>query len=647
MQLRYNLSHMKNQSLMRIPALLSLAAMFLVAPRTAFADVKILLDDFESGVSKWTFNDNTKTANTPATLIDILPTAGTSLAANSRGAGLFTFKAAQKSWASASLRIDGAAWAKVGARQLSFYLNGGGNKTGVELILRRTQKNGQDEVFRLPWPVRLDIGKWRQVVIPLDNFKSDLDKKTPVTSRLNGVYLLQFAMRGDWDARFFTVDQLQIEGSGEPIVEKAPVAPPKPDATPPADAALKTGVTGINIDFLRTAGRLRPAANVTVGAGTNARGNATYPLQESTPFRSALRELKPRFIRLDAGELASLTDSGRPSFEFSRLKAAVASARAIGTQPLIVISNPPAWALEAGGYASFATQTARALSNQARYYELAVGDSDLNDAQVVAYYNAARNALKKISSNYRVGGVACSTGKTGTIRALLRSASGLDFLTVQDYGTWVGKPDDATLLKTAREASRLRAVAKQLDGSRWKNAPLYTIGNLSAVRTSSSGVPEDERTVQMISGAWWANYMAGASYVADQVFHNASSTPEWGLLDDAGRAYPAYYAMWLWNSFVPAGSTRVNVEASNTDISAIALNTPTAHNLLLVNNTGEDRTAQIGIRGFAVLRQARIRIYDDAAALPRSLDLPKSPYQTIVLKPYATAIVQFIEPPKN
>lgn len=640
---------MKNSVLTRIPVLLSLALLSLAAPRAASADVKILLDDFENGVSKWTFNDNTKTATSPASLIEVLPTAGSNLLPASRGGGLFTFKAAQKSWASASLRIDGASWAKIGARQLSFYLNGGGNKTGVELILRRTYKNGQDEVFRLPWPVRLDIGKWRQVVIPLDNFKSDLDKKTPVTQRLNGVYLLQFAMRGNWDARFFTIDQLQIEGSGEPIVDKAPAAPPKPNpvAAPAADAAVKAGVVSINADFLRAAGRLRPTANVTVGARVNERGDRAYPLQDNRPFRSALRELKPRFVRLDAGTLASLTDSGAPTFEFSRLKAAVAAARAINVQPLIVISTPPAWALDSRGYASFAAQAARALNKQARYYELAVGDSDLSDAQVVSYYNAARSAIKKIGSSYRVGGVTCSAGRTGTLRAILRGAAGLDFLIVQDYGTWVGKPDEATLLKTAGEAARLRAVAKMLDGSRWKNAPLYTVGNLSAVRTSSTDIPEDERTVQMISGAWWANYMAGASHVADQVFHNESSTPEWGLLDDAGRAYPAYYAMWLWNSFVPTGATRVRVETSSADISAVALNTATAHNLLLVNNTSEDRTAQIGIRGFPVLRQARIRIYDDPSALPRSLELPKSPYQTILLRPYATAIVQFIEPPKN
>src|SRR5690606_2006887 len=201
------------------------------ASLAAVADETIVLDDFESGVSKWTTNDKTKSATTAPTLIDILPTSGTPLRPGSRGGGLFTFKAAQGSWASASLRIDGASWAKIGARQLSFFLNAGGNKVGVELIIRRIHKPGADEVFRLPWPVRLDVNKWRKVAIPLSDFKSDLDK-APLPQGLTGVYLLQFAMTGNWDARFFTIDQLQVEGTGVPLGGSTPAPKPTPAANP-------------------------------------------------------------------------------------------------------------------------------------------------------------------------------------------------------------------------------------------------------------------------------------------------------------------------------------------------------------------------------------------------------------------------------
>lgn len=605
---------------------------------------KIVLDDFENGVSKWTTNDNTKTESTSATLLALLPSAGANQLQDSRGGGLFTFKAAQNSWASASLRVDGAAWAKIGARHLTFYLNAGGNKTGFEVLIRRIHKPGQDEVFRLPEPVRLDVTRWRKVAIPLEDFKSDRDK-APLTSRLEGVYLLQFAMRGSWDARFFTVDQLQVEGTGRPV--SAPASPPSaPTSTSTSDAGAP--VTSINVDYLRATKRLRSAANISVGTNLSARS----PLQESAAFRSALHELKPRFVRLNAGELSELTNSSRPAFELRRLQAAVTAARSVGMQPIIVVSLPGDWGLDARGYAAFATQVAEAVNAKdvgpAQTFELATAEGTLSDKEVVAYYNAARAALKKLNSKYRVGGVTCSAGRTGTLQAILRDAQGLDFLSVQDFGTWVGEPEDESLLRTALEAARLHAVAAMLEKSRWKNAELYAVSNLSAVRAQGQSTPADERTAKMIAGAWWASYLSNASLVADQIFHNNASVPEWGLLDKGVRAYPTYYAMWLWNTFVPSGSVRVHTEVSGSKgIAALGLNTATAHNLLLINTTAEKRTAQIGIRGFPVLRQARIRIYDNPRSLPRALELPKSPYQTIELQPYATAMVQFIEPPKN
>jgi hypothetical protein len=40
-------------------------------------------------------------------------------------------------------------------------------------------------------------------------------------------------------------------------------------------------------------------------------------------------------------------------------------------------------------------------------------------------------------------------------------------------------------------------------------------------------------------------------------------------------------------------------------------------------------------------------MYDNPQKQPYLLELPNSPYQTIQLAPYAVAVVQFIEPPKQ
>src|SRR5690606_6774182 len=93
-------------------------------------------------------------------------------ASSSKKSGLFTFKSASQAWASANIRISGKAWEQSGAKRLTFYLNAGGNQQGFEIQLRRLVSGQNDEVFKLPKPVRLDQRNWRKVVIPLSDFKS-------------------------------------------------------------------------------------------------------------------------------------------------------------------------------------------------------------------------------------------------------------------------------------------------------------------------------------------------------------------------------------------------------------------------------------------------------------------------------------------
>jgi hypothetical protein len=80
---------------------------------------------------------------------------------------------------------------------------------------------------------------------------------------------------------------------------------------------------------------------------------------------------------------------------------------------------------------------------------------------------------------------------------------------------------------------------------------------------------------------------------------------------------------------------------------AFAANTPTAHNLMVANTTDNETAVRIAIRGFPVLRAARMRIFEEPQRGVRFEELPKSPFQTLVLKPHAVAVIQFIEPPKK
>ncbi len=649
--------------------LTTLFALSGISGMAAGAQSTLMMDDFENGVGKWTRNDKTKTDNPSASvvLVDVLATTATRPTEpggkKSEGAGLFTFKTAKASWASASLRISGAAWARVGARSLKFYINAGGDVPGVELMLRGSyrQPDGstRDEVFQLPndpqtkrpKPVRLDIKSWRDVSIPLQDFRDS--KGRTALSRLNGLYLLQFVQRGTWDSRFFTIDDMRIVGTGK-LIEQPTAAPVATATTKPASAAtsdVPAGAIPVNIDFLRLQGRVRSSANVSIGAAWPAAdGTVQFPLDDSAAFRGALQTLAPRFIRVDAGTLVELLDSSRLTFDFSRLQTAVSRIRSIKAEPLIALPNPGTWGLDSRGYGVFVGQAARALNTRnakpVRYFELNTAGS----TSATALYNSGYATLKKLSKNYRVGGIGATSGDVNSLNVLLRTATGLDFLSVKYFGAYSGTPEADSLMKTARDFPSLRTIAGALDRSKFRNAAIYvTQANLNAARAPEDVVPTDSRLVQIPSAAWWAAFLSNGSRLSDQIFFNDATNPEWGLLNERASAYPAYYALWMWNTFFPPGSQRVQATTTSTDIDVFACNTPTAHNVLMTNMTPQNVTTHLTIRGFPVLRAARMRSIQDPLD-PRTgvrfQDLPKSPFQTITLAPYSIAVLQFIEPPK-
>jgi hypothetical protein len=467
------------------------------------------------------------------------------------------------------------------------------------------------------------------------------------------VYLLQFVQRGNWDSRFFTIDDIVLEGTGAPAARPTPAATPAataaPVATPAAD--VPEDAIPVNIDFLRLQGRIRPSANLSIGAAfPTATGSVPFPLEENADFRVYLQTLNPRFIRLDVGSLVDLVDSSRPAFDFTRLQAAVRRVRSLKAEPLIAITAPAVWGLDARGFSVLATQAARVANSggvQSRYFE--VNTTGGSAATALALYRAAYIALKAQSKTYRVGGIGTTGGDTGTLQALLRSAPGIDFLALKYFGAYNGQPEADNLFATARDLAPLRSAAALLDRSKFRNAPIFiTQANLNAA--NADGVPTDTRLTQINAAAWWATFLGEGSRLSDQIFFNDATNPQWGLLNENASAYPAYYALWMWNTFFPYGSQRVQATSENRDVAVFACNTPTAHNVLLTNTTGQELTARLTIRGFPVLRAARMRSLQDPLDPKtgvRFQDLPKSPFQTIKMAPYSVAVLQFIEPPKG
>ncbi|MEO6908568.1 MAG: carbohydrate binding domain-containing protein [Abditibacteriaceae bacterium] len=605
----------------------------------------IVIDDFENGTANWSLNDSFKNSKPDVqpqlvNLMDVPP--GAPMVDSSTMAGLFTFKSANGAWASANIRVSGKAWAEIGAQRLTFYLNAGGNNVGFNIQLRRVVSGQDDEVFKLPKAVRLDQHSWRKVVIPLTDFKSS---SGALIDRLNGVYLFQIVMTGTWDTRFFSLDQLQVEGTGKAAPQPV-VAPPKaPTQSPAANASLDKNTSAVNVDYLKLIGRVRSTADTSIGASDDAN---VLPLVNNRGFRVAIRELKPSWVRLDAGELSELEDSSKPRFDFSKLVAATKSTRSIGAKVLLTLSDRADWGLSSDNYAAFAAQAAKAVNHDGTIvtdFELATMSSGRDIGNAVIAYNSARSALKKLSSKYQVGGITSSSRDDSTLPVFLAAADGLDFLTIRDFGQSGDEQMPSTdQFSAARNMQRLSDAAQDLDSSRWRNARIFVITNLEQ---HPAGSKDKAPLLQLPAAAWWTTYLINVSRLADQIFHNDATNPQWGLLDAQVRAFPSYYAMWLWNTFVPPGSERVATEVKGDGITAMGVNSPTSHNLVLANGTDHAQTARIAIRGFPVLHKVRIWMYDNPQKQPYLLTLPNSPYQTIQMAPYAVAVVQFIEPTKK
>jgi hypothetical protein len=534
---------------------------------------------------------------------------------------------------------------KIGANRLRFWISGDKDVTpGVQLQLRG-KANGQDIVYSLPLPVKLDVPRWRQVAISLSDFKGP--KGETLAPRMRGVTLLQFIQTGNWKSRFFALDDISVTGTGTPLQPPvAATATPTPRPVVAAPVAVDPNAVRINADFKKTIGTIRAVANVSVGASYA--GASAQPLETNPEFRGAIKVLKPRYVRLDVGAFADLTDSSRPSFDFARLVAGARRVRALGSEPVIVVSNPAEWALDARGYGVLVAGAARAVNAaggpRARFFDLAAWSSDLSDTTALALYNSGYGALKGVSSTLLAGGYGAPAGSAAQ-STLLRSARGLDFLSVNFFSASEGAPAADVLLTNARQITALKTAAGLLDKSRFPRAPLWVTANVSTARSPGDYVPSDIRLVQPIAGAWWSQFLISGSRLSDQIFHNDAVNAEWGLLDNSSvpRAYPAYYAMFLWNTYFPPASTRVTASSTNASVVAVAANTATAHNLLLVNLSNSAQTAQVGIRGFPVLREVRLRAQGER----NPQKLPTSPFQTVTLPPYGSAVVQFIEPPKK
>ncbi|MCS6862591.1 MAG: hypothetical protein NZT92_19990 [Abditibacteriales bacterium] len=600
----------------------------------------LVLDDFERGVSKWLLNDHTKAASGQVTFCEILPSPSGAPEGGGKGGAIITFKRSTEGWATVSLPVDGKKWKAIGAERLSFWLRGDGSDNHVELMLRATS-GGKETRFGVTVP--LNDPQWHKVVLPFSRFKNE---GASLADSMEQIYLVQFLKRSRWDSLFFTIDQIQVEGVS---------TTPEVAITPRPTTPLTGKRTNITVDFAKTLG----ATAVTLSV--NFEGDEARLLDGD--FQESLRNFGPRFVRVKAAALLKMDASGgTPTWDFTSLDNVVSAVRNVGAEPFICLSPHPEWKLTDEQFLQLCADTVEHLNANAErkvnYWEIfdapTFGAAAISIEQATERFNRIRQRLKAIDPSLKIGGVALASAWQPHLLYFLKHAQGTDFLSFYFYGTHNGITTDAELFAAARRTvagdvpyqiafDDLRRAMAQ---GRW-NVPVFiTECSLNSLRTPE-GASRDKRLTSPFSAAWWMSFLKAAGPYVNHVMVFNAAHESWGLLDEKGRAYPAYYALWLFSKFFPAGSAVASARSDNPNVLPLAVNTPTAHNVMLVNLSDQPAHCRVAARGVGTLRQVRGRFLEAHGRGVRFEEhLPLIPTQDVTLPAYAAAVVQFIEPPK-
>lgn len=600
----------------------------------------LLLDDFEQGVGKWLLNDHTKAASGLVTFCEILPSpSGAPVGGGKRGA-MITFKRSTEGWATVSLPVDGKKWKAIGAERLSFWLRGDGSDNQVELMLRATA-DGKETRFGVTIP--LNDPQWHKVVLPFSRFKNE---GANLADSLEQIYLVQFLKRSQWDSLFFTVDQIQVEGVST-----------TPEVTITPRPTILTGKrTNVTVDFAKMLGATTATLSV------NFEGDEARLM--NADFQESLRNFAPRFVRLKAAKWLKMDAAGdAPTWDFTALDNVVSAVRNAGAEPLICLSPHPEWKLTDEQFLQLCADTVDHLNTNAErkvlYWEIfdepTFGAAAISIEQATDRFNQIRQRIKEMDPSLKVGGVALASAWQPHLVYFLKHAQGTDFLSFYFYGTHNGITTDAELFAAARRTvagdvpnqiafDDLRRTMAQMK----LNVPVFiTECSLNSLRTPE-GASRDKRLPSPLSAAWWMSFLkATGPYVNHVMVFNAAHE-SWGLMDEKGRAYPAYYALWMYSKFFPAGSAVVSAQSDNTNVLALAVNTPTAHNVMLVNLSDKPAHCRVTAKSVGTLRQVRGRFLEaNGRGVRFEEHLPLITTQDVPLPAYAVAVVQFIEPPKT
>ncbi len=612
----------------------ALLCVVLAAPAGA---VSIVLDDFESGVSAWRTNDEHVAATRPSDICGIY-TIGRRTETGTQQAALVEFEAAERTWASVTLPIDGAAWAEANVGQIALWVRGDGSENTVDFTLRaRVGEERRDVsfIYRLP----LSSREWERRAVRLFAFK-DAEGNAPDADAIRGAYLLQFVKTGSWPALSFNVDEIVAE----------PIPGAEAPIEPPAQQPLS-----VRVDFGQTIAPLLGQVGVNLGS------DLTPVLDDPVSAQAlgrALHELTPCVARL---RLSDFRDERLGDYDLVRLNRAVNWIDEAGARALICLdparvpvgnTDEEQWDPDFED-AALRLVALRRGGPHLRYYE--VFDSPLLTGQVadveelVGAYNRIAARVLATDPEARVGGPGLASAWDSNVRGFLEGAETLHFLSLQLYGAHNAAAERAQLFEAACSGvtsdlpnqlspAAVRHLAQTL---RRPTPELFATAMAMNSARRPGGEAADARIETPFGAAWLAAAVLSSSTAADKFVHFKLFGDGWGMADRRGATNALHTAAWLLRLYAPRGATLCQLSRVDDAMLVAAVWTSTARNLFVVYGGEAPRTVVIDAWGIGSPVMVRERRITSRGALVMS-DLPNSAAQSIEFDGPGVSVIQFV-----
>jgi len=600
----------------------------------------IVIDDFESGPLRWITNDiNKQEGHGRVLLCEMFLVRPGAPGGTKQTAATVTFRRAADSWASVSIPIDGVRWREKGVRQISLYCKGDGSDNQVEVVLRGVDSSGEDKKFSTS--ISLKETDWRRIVLPLSQFTFH---GHTADQHLAELYLFQFVKRGSWPSLFFTVDDIMAEWTPTPVTP----APPQQSTLPPSSVRVMAQFDQPSV------GSVRVALGANIGAGY-------HLFLQNKAFRESVRALGARFIRVQASHSLGLTRRAQElAFNTTRLLQLVDAIHSIGAEPLICVDRNPAWQLAEGELLSFCEQLVRSVNAAGRkpvsLWEMlnkpTLGAQAMVIEDAVALYRAMRARALKAGQTISVGGIGLPSPWRPHLQTQLARAENMDFLTYYLYGTHNNSTSNDDLFSAARDGfsvdlplqigpAEVRSLVA--DSPFGEKLPVFITEAAPNSIQDANGKSLDARLTSSYAAAWFARLLCTVAPHIDAVFPYELTSPSWGLLNNEGRAYPAYYSLWMFATYCPRGAAIYPGESDHQNLAALCCKTPTASNVLLINEGEQSLICSVAVSGLKSLRKVRLHLLEDRTPGIQYNELPAKAEQRVTLRRYSLCVLQFIE----